>query len=95
MTPQVGDVVTFRSRTSDVSCTGVLVAVEELDWAFQRLLKVWVESAGWARLEIIDSRVSVTVVRRPPEGDVQVVVSTALNRYDRFLGRARDEWGMR
>lgn len=95
MRARIGDVVSFRPRTSDVACVGVLVAIEDFDWSTQRLFKVWVETSGWARLEIADTRVALTVVRRPSEPEVTSVVLSALNRYDRFLGNARDAWGMR
>lgn len=95
MLARVGDVVSFRPLTSDVACVGILVAIEDFDWPAQRLFKIWVESSGWARLEVADVRVTITVVRRPEGRDVASVVVSALNRYDRFLGNARDAWGTR
>lgn len=95
MLARIGDVVSFRPRTSDVACVGVIVAIDDFEWPAQRLFKVWVESSGWARLEVADARIAMALVRRPAGREVTGVVLSALNRYDRFLGNARDAWGIR
>lgn len=93
--PRIGDVVRFRPRESDVACVGVLVEIEDFAWLSQRVFKIWVESSCWARLEIVDARVALTIERRPSKPEVTGILACVFSRYDRFLGNARDVWGAR